>query len=243
MQRIRKNLFPGAGFAKPPAELMITPGTLLGSRGLVISADRRAAEISEADLLKMAPGYQPGELRGVYIPMFGKVLLNNRLWCVETLVHETLHGASIFAIREDLDGRLHEIVEGLTEFYTGFLLQREFGFCYGGCWRKDGASACYCTYQQQVKMWSCFCRFIPLAETFRIYFWNGSKDWESEWNKFIKTIGDLGYPKFVDILTSPRKRLPTWLLFHQECARNFGKEYLKNYDSLDRSLDLSAIKV
>ncbi len=239
---IRESLFSGAQLAIPSIDIDMSLASELGVRGLASSAAETTIILPENDLLKLYPAFSPGDLRGVHEPKIGKVLLNDKLWCVETFVHETLHAVSVFANRPDLLQKLRFLMEGLTEFYTGYLLQNAFSFCYETCWRKDTQSVCHCTYQQQVKIWSSLCKLIPISETFRIYFWNGSTDWESQWTAFIQRVQGLGYPKFTDFLRSPGK-LPTWVLLHQQCLQVFGRDYERNYSSSDQSLDLSSVKV
>jgi len=235
---IQSELFPQAQFANPSVWITIRQGSLAR---VTIPADVRVIEVQETDVLQMVPGASPGDVRGVYNQDMGKILLNSNLWCIETLVHETLHAVSTFSVRNDLGLKLRLLVEGLTEFYTGYILFKAFPNCYATCWRNESVCGCQCTYKMQVKIWSSLCHFIPIKETCGIYFWNGSSDWESKWVSFIQRIRESGYPKFKDVLQNPKTL--GWALLRQECINNFGSNYKKIYESDEQSLDLSGIKV
>lgn len=235
---IQSELFPQAQFANPSVVTTMRQGPL---GQVTVPADVRVVELQEADLLQLVPGYQPGTLRGVYNPALGKILLNNKLWCTSTIIHETLHAVSTFSVRNDLGRKLLPLVEGLTEFYTGYLLFKAFPNCYATCWRNDSVCGCQCTYGPQVKIWSSLCHFLPIKETCGIYFWDDSRDWESKWTSFIRRIRESGHPTFKDVLQNSRTL--GWALFRQECMNNFGSDYKKIYESDERSLDLSGIVV
>ena len=169
----------------------------------------------------------------------GKLFLNQESWCLKTFIHETLHSVSVSSRNSSSFIEYLPFYEGLTEFYTGFLLKKHYNFCYTGCWRRDEESRCKCSYPKEVKMWLGVCHFIPLSYTFPLYFWNGEDDCVSLWRTFIERIRDYGYTNFEMIIDQNKK--PKWLAFHQEARKRFGRRYLDIYDEISNPLDLNLL--
>lgn len=183
--------------------------------------------------------YTSGLLKGIYIPDMGKIFLNHQLWCLKTLIHETLHSLSVSSSSSSTNRQYVQFFEGLTELYTGYLLKKQYDFCYNNCWKTCKESLCYCTYQRDVKIWLGICHFIPFNYTFPLYFWNGEDRWEALWRVFIERIRNYGYPKFEMIIDQDKK--PKWLALHQEALKRFGREYLEIYNDIENPLDLNLL--
>ncbi|MDG7018498.1 MAG: hypothetical protein JRN73_09135 [Nitrososphaerota archaeon] len=242
-EAIKTELFEGASFPVDSVEIAGTVnwrGTTINN--LFISKDVRIVELEESQILGFAPGYTPGgSLRGLTVYELRKVLLNRNYWCVETLVHETLHSLSITARRLDLGTRYSQLFEGLTEFLTSFVLMKRYPYCYEHC-LNDKSRPCYYTYQYETKIWSALCHVIPIRALVPIYFWNDDLDWENLFGRFVDTIRRNGYPRFPNILHD-KSRLAAMVRLHQACGSNFGTEYSKAWRSLEAGLDLPGVKV
>lgn len=233
---IRKCLFQNADFVKPPQEATINR-ILLGSKtSVVIPSEQRCVVLTEHEMIANGSGI---DIKGFYNLNTGKIFFNRNWLCIETIYHELLHSVSIPSVKHDVNARHLDFYEGLTEFYTGYLLSKNYGQCYNDCWKLKSEKACQFTYDQQTRIWTAFCHCINIRETVPIYFYNNSNDWELIFQSFIDRIRTLGYPSFTNILKNPKSR-PSWVTFHQECLKNFGSKYKEIYDSSD-IMDLTNI--
>ena len=82
--------------------------------------------IQEGPALVLLPSGRVVLGRGGYDPLRRELRLIGDAWCWKTLVHEVLHALSAFFRVEDLVVRSlvewRSVVEGLTEFLTGYVL-------------------------------------------------------------------------------------------------------------------------
>ncbi len=239
---IKQILFPRALFGNPSLDLtynQMYAGAVVGT--VVIPASQRIAEVPEPDILQFYPAAKPGgELRGVTVYESGKILLNPGYWCLETLIHETLHSVSIFSQRKDLGVTYRPLIEGLTECLTGYLLFRRYQYPYENC-VNSADRPCKYTYAYETRVWCSFCHVIGISETYPMYFWDGNTAWEKLFQGFVDRIHQLDYPTFANILTSHSK-LPAMTQLHQQCGINFKDAYGNAYRSLEGRLDFSGVK-
>ena len=200
-----------------------------GPSRMLLPSEFRIIELHEVDVLANFPYYRPGTLRGLYDYSSGKIFLCKGRWCLKTLIHEALHSVSFFAVRPDLRRKLLSLNEGITELFTGYVLFRRYADCYKA-WKLGKYEVCSVVkfgYLSSVKLFAGFCRFIPLKELTRIYFWDGTTDWEKRYNQLLKAIHRAGYSQFKDILQ--RGKLTVELRLLQECKKAFGKKFDKIY--------------
>ncbi len=89
--------------------------------------------------------------------------------------------------------------------------------------------------------WAAFCRFIPLRELLRVYFWDAAANWETKCVELIAGIRQAGYPNFQDFRIRPSPTVEARIL--DECLKNFGRVQFRNiYESpLNELLDLTQI--
>lgn len=154
------------------------------------------------------------------------------------MIHETLHSLSFTCIRRDLARRYLNLFEGLTEFFAGYVMFRNYPDCYVA-WKEESYQECSVTYPPSVRLWSSFCRYVPISELLKIYFWDGSRNWEAKYSNFLQAIHQAGYPNFGDFRRQPTPTIEARIL--EECLRNFGRnEFLRIYrGSLAETLDFS----
>lgn len=197
-------------------------------------------ELHEVDILANFPYYSPGSLRGLYDYSSGKIFLSKDRWCLKTLIHEGFHSVSFFAVRPDLRRKLLYLNEGLTELFTGYILYKRYMECYKA-WKQDLYEVCSVTksaYLPWVKLLASFCRFVPLTELYKVYFWDGTANWEKRYHEFLAAIHRAGYPRFQDIMRKPKPTLEMSLL--RECKKVFGKRFDSIYYSpVECCLDFS----
>ena len=190
-----------------------------------LTADIRITELNPIDIRANYQNFPIRGGRGLYDPQIGKIILCQGEWCRETLIHETLHSLSFSSVRMDLRRTLLSIFEGLTEFFTGYVMFKLYPECYDA-WKASQYSFCSVTYAPSVKLWSAFCRFISISELLKIYFWNGTSDWEASYDAFLSTIRQAGYSRFDDFVRCPVPTVEGRLL--DECLKNFGREKFRS---------------
>jgi len=237
LQDIKKVIFPHTQSAVPSTERWIK--TIYGGTPskTFLPPESRIVELPEVDILANYPFHKPGTLRGLYDYECGKIFLCRNRWCRETLIHETLHSVSFLGVRPDLRKKLLLFNEGLTEFLAGHLMYQRYTDCYKG-WKENLFEVCSVTYLSWVKLWGSFCRFVPISELTKIYFWDGTKNWESRYADFLTTVRQAGYPRFQDVMQNPKPTLE--IRFLQECRKAFGKRFDHiYYDPITNSLDFS----
>lgn len=210
----------------------------------ISTSEERAIILDEIDLRENFPEakrFQPGSLHGMYIGHpYGKIFLVKTNWCLKTLIHETLHSTSVFINRPDLYGRYQDLVEGLTEFYTGYILFNNYNDCYKA-WKGRSYDVCSFTYEKSIQLWGAICHFIGIEQLASIYFWQGHNEWERCFQEFIEKIREAGYPNFKNILQM-KKNLATRVYLTQECLRNFESRFEEILSSPNESLDYSSMK-
>ncbi len=175
-------------------------------------------------------------IKGCYNRDEGKIYLNKELWCVETIIHETLHACSRTSEDDRLD-RYIPLYEGLTEFYTGYILFSEFGECYKNCFQTNFGRLCQMTYEDTTKLWVAYCNFIGLSSTLGLYF-NTGKSWDEEVKNFVENVKKQ-FPKFSNPFA--KGGLSTQLKFEMLCRNTFGEEFRRICKNRERFVDFSKI--
>ena len=160
--------------------------------------------------------------KGCYNFIEGKIFLIRDNWCIETIIHETLHSCSRFSVQSELQKYLN-LYEGLTEFFTGYILYKEFQDCYTNCFRTIG-QACQMTYEDYIKLCSGFCNFVSLKHLIGLYFLTANS-WDVEVEKFVKSVNNLGYTNFKNPFA--RGKLATEIKFEIQCRNAFGGSFQK----------------
>jgi hypothetical protein len=128
--------------------------------------------------------------------------------------------------------------EGLTEFFAGYVMFCRYHDCYEA-WKGNNYSSCSVTYVQSVRLWAAFCRFIPIVELVKTYFWDGTPDWEARCLGLLEAVHQVGYPHFDDFRRRPTPTVEGKIL--EECLENFGRlEFQSIYEGpLSSTLDFS----
>lgn len=238
LELIKKHIFPNAHRVNPSIQMELT---LTKPRfwKYILSPDEKAFVLDPIDLANIAGIEDATNTKGCYISEYGKTFLNKTSWCIETVIHETLHSCSLTSLIPELR-KYRMLYEGLTEFYTGYILYKEYHDAYENCWKTELGRYCQLTYEQSTKFWSSFCNFIPISITTGIYFHSNSVDWHKAYETFIASIRNLGYSKFNNPLSS--KGPSAHLNFYKECASSFGSEFSKICSSREKFTDMSKIK-
>jgi hypothetical protein len=164
---------------------------------IFLSPDKKIVELDVVDIVANYPNFPTGGGRGLYDTKNGKTILCQGRWCKETLIHETLHSLSFTSVRQDLKRSFLNFFEGLTEFLAGYVMFRVYHDCYLA-WKEERYSQCSVTYVPFVKLLAAFSRFIPMSELIKVYFWDGTRNWEGRCSSLLDAIHNAGYPQFDD---------------------------------------------
>ena len=226
IEDIRSCLFDQARVATQSTSCQMRIATCGTPSLIFLSADTRIIELDLVDILVNYPNFPMGG-RGIHDHINGKIILRRDKWCRETLIHEALHSVSFTNVRRDIARHYLNLFEGLTEFFTGYLMFRNYPDCHNA-WKEERYEVCSVTYIPSVKLWATFCRFVPISELSRIYFWDGTRNWEAKYSNFLQAIHQAGYPNFGDFRRQPTPTIEARIL--EECLRNFGRtEFLRIY--------------
>jgi hypothetical protein len=167
--------------------------------------------------------YEIDRIKGKFFYPHGKIYLVKGAWCIETLIHEALHGCSVigsFSFGEF--ERYRELNEGLTEFFTGYLLYKEYNDTYENCW-KSSDRLCYMTYSATTRFWSTLCQFIPIRDIIPVFFPNNKGvSWESSFELFISKINDHNGTKIRNPITVKGQN-PFHEIIKKDCSDRIEK--------------------
>lgn len=217
LRLIRQYLFANANFVNSPKAVSIILSNPTPHEH-VISPSEFVFEIEKYDADRKL-GFDCTGWRGFYNSDDAKMYLIKNSWCIETIIHEALHACSVTSQFPDLLRRHRALFEGLTEFYAGVILFKNYQDCYNNCWRTQNKTLCEMTYVDTTKIWAALCKFVPLSTTTGLYFFTPNTNIANELACFAKKIQSYGYNKFQSPFTSGG--LPSHLKLMNECVKNF----------------------
>lgn len=237
---VRDTLYKHSQVSSPSRSCQMRIVTAGFPRSIPVSPDIRITELDVVDIVANYPHFPVGGGRGLYDPHNGKTILCRERWCIETLIHETLHSLSFSSVRPDLRRTFLNLFEGLTEFFAGYVMSCRYPDCYQA-WKEERYTHCSITYIPLVRLWAAFCRFIPMSELVKVYLWEGTKSWEARCSDFLGAIHQAGYPNFDDFVRHRQPTVDTKIL--EECLKNFGRRKFRSiYESpLANALDFNQI--
>lgn len=230
---IQTRIFPNARRVNPSRA--VTLPLSFPPREHTISPSELVFEIDKIDLDKKLETDTTGS-KGCYLREEGKIYLCKDNWCIETIIHETLHACSRESESDELD-KYYPFFEGLTEFYTGFILFKEYQQCYTDCFKTDIKRLCQITYEEITRLWVGFCNFVPLEATTCLYF-NDNNSWDDAVTNFVNKIQG-GFPDFRNPFS--RGKLSTDLKFSIICSKAFGNDFNNIIQSRSKYTDFSSI--
>ena len=183
------------------------------------------------------------DTRGEYIYEVGVIFLHKPMWCRHTIVHEVLHGTSVFSrLYEDgyPEFRSHKFLrEGITDTLTGYILNQRCPQCYDA-WRRDLYPQCAIAgYKKRVQLWCSLCRHIGLEGVVEFYL-SGSDTIAKPWNQLQEAVKDKGFPDFnypLDKRTPYNENVFREMVFKSvPNFRDVYREHQKNLDFTQLSL-------
>lgn len=150
------------------------------------------------------------------------------LWCVSTVIHETLHAVCGIQTLDEAHA-LKPLFEGLTECLTGYILFKEYDHVYSNCWKTDEASWCKISdlYRPNCRRWGAFFHFVPFDTVLPLYF-EPMSGWSERCTKFVEAVRQNGYNSFRDVLNDvlTASTPVTDFTFWTECRRVLGKRFM-----------------
>lgn len=218
---IKDTLYQQEQVGSPSANCQIRVATAGIPQWIPLTSGIRIIELNPIDILVNYPTFPINAGRGLYDPKIGKTILCQGKWCRETLIHETLHSLSFSSVRMDLRRTFLSFFEGLTEFFAGYTMFCRHIDCYRA-WKGNHYPYCSVTYVNSVRLWATLCRFIPMVELVKAYFWDGTPNWETRCRSLLDAIHQAGYPHFDDFVRRPLPTVEGKIL--EECLKNFGRE-------------------
>ena len=225
LEDIRSTLYQQAQVSSQSLGCCMRIATSGAPSWIFLSPDDKIVELNAVDILANYHAFPVSTGRGLYDANIGKIILCRGRWCIETLLHETLHSTCFTSVRRDIARTFLNFYEGLTEFLTGYVMFRHYPDCYLA-WKEQRYHECSVTYIPLVKLFATFCRFISMSELLKVYFWNGTTNWEGRCSSLIDAIHQAGYPHFEDFT---RRRTPTVeAKFYEECLKNFGRNRFRS---------------
>ncbi len=195
--------------------------------------------------IKYLPEYYSRFFKGGYNYIEKKLYLYGNNWCRKTVLHELLHAASFFTNVAELQliqKNQEHIVEGLTEFFTGYILFVKYKECYDN-WINKKYVICTISYEKYVKLFGAITQvLISVRDLAKLYFYNPNLNWHKIYEEFKKRYSlriffEAKFPRFPNL----RKEFINAIrvkLGDDEVERF---EYLIDEASLNEVLDYSKI--
>ncbi len=233
LQLIQKHVFRNAKRVNPSTA--VTVDISYPSISHTISPSELVFEMEKMELDRKLAIDTKG-IKGCYNSGEGKIYLNKELWCIETIIHETLHACSRTSESNQLDKYL-PLYEGLTEFYTGYILFKEFEECYRNCFQTNFGRLCQMTYEDTTKLWVACCNFISLSDTIELYF-NSEKNWEESVKDFVEKVKSK-YSNFSNPFS--KGGMSVQLKFEIQCSKAFGDGFREICKDRNRFVDFSNV--
>jgi len=184
-------------------------------------------------------------VRGRIIYPLAAILLhengdNKNSWCRKTLIHEILHGVSLYSRIWDRFPniiRLHNFfIEGITECLTGYVLLKRHKECYEE-WKSNRLYRCTISKEQHVRTWCSFCQCVGIKDLAKFYLSTQENPVEA-WQQLVQSVHAKSFKKFnYQLNPNSAFREPQ---FRQICINSFP-DFKAIYLSLSKCLDFSRI--
>jgi len=130
------------------------------------------------------------QLRGGYDHVKNIITLYDGKYCRKTVIHEVFHALSFFAYGRfsHLFDRLRLMIEGLTEFLTGYILYENYRECYEE-WIRRRYKVCRISYESETRLFGALARYVNLKELAGLYLWQANTDWYKIYKEFRSKHG------------------------------------------------------
>jgi len=178
--------------------------------------------------------------RGLYTYNTGTIFLHKPHWCRKTLIHEVLHGTSVFS-RIELNQRYlgflriqDSFIESITETLTGYVLSQTHPDCCTG-WIENRYRECSIGgYKPRVRLWCSLCQHIGITDLAEFYL-SSSDSFNDPWNQFQEEVQKRGFPEFNFTID---ERIPYNEMEFREMTFRSIPDLRDTYEDPTRHLDL-----
>lgn len=209
-------------------------------RGFFLGAPKRVFVIANHIWIANQRLTGPSRRRGVYLYEPAVILLNEPIWCRKTLIHETLHSASlysrIFSIFPDITRNHYQLIEGITECLVGYVLLDRHPDCYKN-WKTNQMDRCSISYINRVKLWCSLCQYVGIGDLAGFYL-SQHTSLAEPWQTLLQAIRNAGFREF-DFDLEPRRAFNE-PRFRDVCMNSFP-DFRETYESSTKCLDFSQI--
>jgi len=164
--------------------------------------------------------------RGHYNKPTGKIILQEGKWCIQTIIHESLHSVSILSNEEYVQegDRIQSFKESLTEFLTGLVLFRKYNDSCFHSWKIGNYDQwCNVSYKSGVQTLCALGKWISSREFVELYLWKPSDRWTDHWHRFSNAIKQV-FPTFEDNYET-WKQYDFMTEFGNELVNKLGREF------------------
>lgn len=147
------------------------------------------------DIFSKIFGHHEEGVLGCYDIPTGKIFLIKEKWCFSTIIHEALHGRSIFS-KTPLPSNLEFAIEGITEHLVGVVLKKALPECY-----KQWQTIDFCFhnyYEEFVKPWYYLSYRMDFRPIIQLYFDLNEKNPIRELGKILERAFDNGCAKLFE---------------------------------------------
>jgi len=145
-------------------------------------------EVSPPENLRVVVEPRRSFTRGSYDPIRRILTLYDNDWCRKTFIHELFHAISAFSQIPELQkvAKLEkDFIEGLTEFFTGYVLFMKYRKCYNTC-VESRYPVCAMSYEKDVKLFGATAQLlIPISDFAGIYVYNPNVNWFEQYRRFL----------------------------------------------------------
>lgn len=136
--------------------------------------------------------YKGRVVYGKYDPLREMIVLFHGNFCRKTFIHEIFHSVSYFSRNPklyEIDTSAKDLIEGLTEFLTGYMMFKKYKKCYDE-WIMSNYPLCSISYENPVRLFGAIAQiFIPISDFLKIYLYNPNINWFDEYKKFLSCYG------------------------------------------------------
>ena len=145
-------------------------------------------EVSPPENLRVVVEPRRSFTRGSYDLIRRIITLYDNDWCRKTFIHELFHAISAFSQIPELQkvAKLEkDFIEGLTEFFTGYVLFMKYRKCYNTC-VESRYPVCAMSYEKDVKLFGATAQLlIPISDFAGIYVYNPNVNWFEQYRRFL----------------------------------------------------------
>jgi hypothetical protein len=170
----------------------------------------------DSDFFGHLVGIAEVDIAGYYDIQNGTIFLDNKKWCMDTLMHETLHSRSAFS-KKPCYPNFDFVIEGITELLVGLVFKRTLLDCYLVWQTIDNCF--HNSYDEFVQPWHYLTYKINFDQIIELYFNQRINDPIQELGRILGKSCDKAFEKLFSNYS------PTEATFREKFIDLMGKLY------------------